>query len=61
LNEILCNADSDFLVIRDEKVDIWNLGALVPELVFGQNMFSAKDKKGVYSVGRHLEEMDALC
>ncbi|PMD58532.1 kinase-like protein [Hyaloscypha bicolor E] len=33
----------------DEKVDIWNLGALVPELVFGQNMFSAEDKKGVYS------------
>jgi serine/threonine-protein kinase SRPK3 len=53
--------NSDFLVIRDEKVDIWNLGALVPELVFGQNMFSAKDKKGVYSVGRHLEEMAALC
>lgn len=45
----------------DEKVDIWNLGALVPELVFGQNMFSAEDKKGVYSVGRHLEEMAALC
>ena len=41
----------------DEKVDIWNLGALIPELVFGQKMFCARDERGVYSVGRHLEEM----
>lgn len=52
------HADSGLLGNRDEKVDIWNLGALIPELVFG---FSAKDKKGAYSVGRHLEEMAALC
>ncbi|PMD34411.1 kinase-like protein [Hyaloscypha variabilis F] len=44
----------------DEKVDIWNLGALVPELVFGQRMFCARDERGAYSVGRHLEEMVGL-
>jgi serine/threonine-protein kinase SRPK3 len=44
----------------DTKVHIWNLGALVPELIFGQKKFCGNDKKGVYSVGTHLEEMAAL-
>jgi serine/threonine-protein kinase SRPK3 len=56
LNGVLYDVNSNFLVIRDEKVDIWNLGALIPELVFGQ-----EDEKGGYSVVRHLEEMAALC
>jgi serine/threonine-protein kinase SRPK3 len=42
-------------------VDIWNLGALVPELVFAQRMFCARDGEGVYEVKRHLEEMEGLC
>jgi serine/threonine-protein kinase SRPK3 len=43
-------------VTRDEKVDVWNLGALILELVFGQ-----KDEKGGYSGMRHLKEMAAFC
>lgn len=53
--EVLLQAPSD------EKVDIWNLGALIPELVFGQKMFCARNKSGKYEMGRHLEEMVGLC
>lgn len=40
--------------------DIWNLGALIPELVYGQSMFSGKTESGEYSPTRHLEEMTRL-
>lgn len=40
-------------------VDIWNLGALLPELTFGQNMFSGQDS-GKYTTKGHLAEMNAL-
>lgn len=40
-------------------VDIWNLGSLIPELVFGQNMFSGADS-GAYAVKGHLAEI-MLC
>lgn len=43
----------------DQSVDIWNLGALVPELVFGQIMFNGK-ATGKYELKSHLEEMNAL-
>jgi serine/threonine-protein kinase SRPK3 len=46
---------------RDQKVDIWNLGVLIPELVSGRDIFSAKDSRGAYGVARHLEEIAALC
>lgn len=41
------------------SVDIWNLGALLPELMFGQNMFSGQDS-GRYTTKGHLAEMNAL-
>lgn len=41
------------------SVDVWNLGALLPELVFGQNMFSGQDS-GKYTTKGHLAEMNAL-
>lgn len=41
------------------SVDIWNLGALLPELMFGQNMFSGRDS-GEYTIKGHLAEMNAL-
>ena len=40
-------------------VDVWNLGALLPELTFGQNMFSGRDS-GKYTTKGHLAEMNAL-
>lgn len=40
-------------------VDIWNLGGLLPELMFGQNIFS-RQSSGEYTVKGHLAEMDAL-
>lgn len=40
-------------------MDIWNLGALVLELVFGQCMFDG-GATGEYEVRSHLEEMNAL-
>ncbi len=45
---------------RDTKLDIWKVDALILELVFGLNIFYAWDKRGVYSVARHLEEMASL-
>lgn len=41
------------------EVDIWNLGALVPELIYGQCMFNGADS-GEYELKSHLEEMNAL-
>jgi len=41
-------------------VDIWNLGALVPELLFHQNMFSGQDSTGAFLSTVHLEEMATL-
>jgi len=42
-------------------VDVWNLGALVPELMYRQNMFSAHDAKtSMYSTKVHLQEIAAL-
>jgi len=42
-------------------VDIWNLGALVPELMYHQTMFSARDPDtGMYSPKAHLREIAAL-
>lgn len=41
------------------EVDIWNLGALVPELIYGQCMFNGADS-GEYELESHLEEMNAL-
>lgn len=43
----------------DKAVDLWNLGSLLPELIFGQNMFSGRDS-GEYTVKGHLAEMNAL-
>lgn len=43
----------------DTAVDILNLGALIPELMFGQNMFSGADS-GAYNVKGHFAEMNAL-
>lgn len=40
-------------------VDLWNLGALLRELLFGQNMFSGEDN-GECTVKGHLAEMNAL-
>lgn len=40
-------------------VDVWNLGALLPEMIFGQNMFSGEDS-GEYTIRGHLAEMNAL-
>lgn len=40
-------------------VDVWNLGALLPELIFGQNMFSGEDS-GQYTVTGHLAEVNTL-
>jgi serine/threonine-protein kinase SRPK3 len=42
------------------EVDIWNLGALIPELLYAQRMFSGKSPSGEYSTKRHLEEMVKL-
>jgi len=44
----------------DAAVDIWNLGVLVPELMFAQKMFCGRDEEGVYEVKRHLEEIEGL-
>lgn len=41
------------------SVDLWNLGAVLPELMFGQNMFSGMDS-GAYTIRGHLAEMNAL-
>ncbi|KAF2161550.1 hypothetical protein M409DRAFT_27948 [Zasmidium cellare ATCC 36951] len=43
----------------DQSVDIWNIGALVPELVFGQTMFNGR-ATGKYELKSHFEEMNAL-
>ncbi|TVY54735.1 Serine/threonine-protein kinase SRPK [Lachnellula suecica] len=42
------------------STDIWNLGALVPEFIYNQSMFSGKTEAGEYSFARHLEEMTKL-
>lgn len=41
-------------------VDIWNLGALIPEFIYAQQMFSGRNKAGKYIAKVHLEEMDKL-
>ncbi|KAH6673828.1 kinase-like domain-containing protein, partial [Halenospora varia] len=38
-------------------VDIWNMGALVAELLYGQCMFSGCSKTGGYSRATHIEEI----
>jgi serine/threonine-protein kinase SRPK3 len=42
------------------SVDIWNLGCLIPELIYAQRMFSGKTQFGEYTTKLHLEEMVAL-
>ncbi|EHK98032.1 putative Serine/threonine-protein kinase SRPK2 [Glarea lozoyensis 74030] len=44
----------------DTSADIWNLGALVPELIYNQNMFSGRDPNRKYNEVRHLQEMENL-
>jgi serine/threonine-protein kinase SRPK3 len=42
-------------------VDIWNLGAVVLELVDGVHMFDARNgRTGIYDVKKHVEEMVRL-
>lgn len=41
-------------------VEVWNLGALVPELLYQQKTFSARDSAGAYSTQAHVEEITAL-
>lgn len=41
------------------EVDNWNLGALLPELIFGQNMLGGQDS-GKFTTKGHLAEMNAL-
>jgi serine/threonine-protein kinase SRPK3 len=41
----------------DISTDIWNLGALVPELLYSQHMFNGRSEDGKYSDKRHLEEI----
>ncbi|PYI34281.1 kinase-like protein [Aspergillus indologenus CBS 114.80] len=45
-----------------KEVDIWNLGALLPELLDTVQMFSGKATVtgGVYHIKHHIEEIDAL-
>lgn len=43
----------------DQSADIWNLGALVPELIYGQLMFSGGEGSA-YSIEGHLAEISAL-
>lgn len=43
----------------DNSADIWNLGVLVPELIYGQVMFSGGEGS-VYSIEGHLAEINAL-
>lgn len=41
-------------------VDIWNLGALVPELLYAQRTFSGVSPEGKYTTEQHLEEIATL-
>ncbi|CAG8952408.1 hypothetical protein HYFRA_00001155 [Hymenoscyphus fraxineus] len=41
-------------------VDIWNLGALVPEMIYAQQTFSGEAADGKYSIHQHLEEIATL-
>ncbi|CAG8972541.1 hypothetical protein HYALB_00001233 [Hymenoscyphus albidus] len=41
-------------------VDIWNLGALVPEMIYAQQTFSGESPEGKYSTHQHLEEIATL-
>lgn len=45
-----------------KEVDIWNLGALLPELLDTVQMFSGKANVtgGIYHIKHHIEEIDAL-
>ncbi|EAW09129.1 putative serine-threonine protein kinase [Aspergillus clavatus NRRL 1] len=45
-----------------KEVDIWNLGALLPELLDAVQMFSGKTDAtgGIYHTKHHIEEIDAL-
>lgn len=44
-----------------QKVDIWNLGAVLLELVDGVHMFDARNgRNGKYDVKKHVEEMVRL-
>ncbi|KAJ5921633.1 serine-threonine protein kinase [Penicillium verhagenii] len=45
-----------------KEVDIWNLGALLPELLDAVQMFSGRASVtgGHYLIKHHIEEMDAL-
>jgi serine/threonine-protein kinase SRPK3 len=42
-----------------QSADIWNLGAVVPELIYGQNISSGGDEAD-YTVAGHLAEINAL-
>ena len=41
-------------------VDIWNLGAPIPEFLYAQRMFSGRNKARMHSPAVHLEEMTKL-
>ncbi|KAA8641675.1 uncharacterized protein ATNIH1004_011811 [Aspergillus tanneri] len=45
-----------------KEVDIWNLGALLPELLDAVRMFNGKTDVtgGIYHTKHHIEEIDAL-
>ncbi|PYH68484.1 kinase-like protein [Aspergillus vadensis CBS 113365] len=56
---------TDFIqptLLRAPEVDIWNLGALLPELLEALRMFSGRADVtgGVYLTKHHLEEIEAL-
>lgn len=42
------------------SADIFNLGALIPELIIGHTLFDAHNSNGDYSVGKHFKEMEFL-
>lgn len=41
----------------DISTDFWNLGAVIPELLYSQCMFSGRTEEGEYKRERHLEEI----
>lgn len=42
------------------SADIFNLGALIPELIIGHTLFDAHLPNGDYSIGKHFKEMEFL-
>lgn len=45
----------------DKTVDLWNLGALVPELFRAIRVFSGDNAQGQYELKEHLAEIVHLC